>query len=205
MPQDKVFYTLFDKAGTNVQNIALLLYTIVHESDPEKKESIFKEIKKIERENDDLTQEVIVELSQNFITPFDREDIHALSTALDEIINLIYATAKKMKFYNLDTSEPDILDSIPPILDSTEAVKLGISALRSLKNTDLMQSQVKTINKAEKKADALFDSSINSLFQDTEDIKKLIKMREVYQYLESITDQCRVAGKILESISIKYA
>jgi uncharacterized protein Yka (UPF0111/DUF47 family) len=145
------------------------------------------------------------ELGRNFITPFDREDIHNLASSLDEVINFIYACAKKINFYKISSIEPAILASIPPILDSTKAVQQGILALRKLKDSQTMSNCLKQINKAEKKADDVFDESIEALFLHTDDMKELIKKREVYQYLESITDQCKQVGKVLGTISIKYA
>lgn len=205
MPKDRVFYVLFNKIGDNILQTAFLFEDFVKCDDLEKRSLIFKELKSLERSNDELTQTLFVELGRNFITPFDREDIHNLASSLDEVINFIYACAKKINFYKISSIDPAILASIPPILDSTKAVQEGILALRKLKDTDTMSNCLKQISKAEKQADDVFDESIEALFLHTDDMKELIKKREVYQYLESITDQCKEVGKVLGTISIKYA
>jgi hypothetical protein len=205
LPKDRIFYLLLEKIGSNIHTVSDLFGEFITATKPKEKELIFKQIKKIERENDDLTQEVSIELGRNFITPFDREDIHNLTNALDEVINYIYAASKKIMFYQIDTTKPAIIDSFPPIQKSCLAIEEAIFALRELKNSAKMEKCLKQISKAEKAADDLFDESITFLFDKTEDMKELIKKREVYKYLETITDQCKAAGKILGSISIKYA
>ncbi|MBU2019018.1 MAG: DUF47 family protein [Bacteroidetes bacterium] len=205
LPKDRVFFVLFEQIGKNILEITNLFQKFVLEKNLQEKEVIFKQMKQIERDNDDLTQQVSIELGRNFITPFDREDVHNLTNELDEIVNFIYATAKKMLFYQIDTTEEAVLVSIPPIVTSAEGVQEGILSLRQLKNSARMDKCLKKISKAEKVADELFYESIAELFEKTDDVKLLIKKREVYQYLESITDQCKLAGKVLGSISIKYA
>jgi len=95
LPKDKVFYSLFEQASQNLEAIAGKLVTCVNESDYNKRASIIKEMQDLEHQNDELTHNIFMELGRNFITPFDREDIHSLATSLDDVADYIYATAKK--------------------------------------------------------------------------------------------------------------
>ncbi len=203
--KDKVFHVLFEQVGQNVLSISQLFQKFSLSTASEERKNFFKEMKQIERANDELTLKISIELGRNFITPFDREDIHSLAAALDEVVNLIYASAKRISFYEIEFGEKAIIESIAPIMSSTKAVNEGILALRMITDTERMNTCLKTIKRAEKEADDIFDNSIQDLFKNTDDIKELIKKREIYKFLESITDQCKAVSTVLGTISIKYA
>lgn len=205
LPKDKVFYTLFEKASTNIEAAALKLKEMVHESDFNKRGSIIKEIEDLEHENDNLTHQIFIELSRNFITPFDREDIHSLAMALDDICDYIYASAKKINFYKVDPFDQGIQKMADVIYESVLAVNSAVSELRNLKNTQKIVECVIRINSAENQADDIFDLSIERLFEFEQDAKQVIKKREIYQTMETTTDKCEDAGNVIESIVVKYA
>jgi len=206
LPQDRVFYTLFENASGNLETLANNLVQVVNESDFNKRAAIIKEMEGLEHKNDMLTHEIFVELGKNFITPFDREDIHSLATALDDIADYIYASAKKINFYKIEpTSDSGIQKSGDAILQAVLAVNAAVMELRNLKNTQKIVECVIKINSIENMADELFDLSIERLFDSDVDAKELIKKREIYQTLETVTDKCEDAGNVIESIVVKYA
>lgn len=206
LPQDRVFYTLFENASGNLETLANNLVQVVNESDFNKRATIIKEMEGLEHKNDMLTHEIFVELGKNFITPFDREDIHSLATALDDIADYIYASAKKINFYKIEpTSDSGIQKSGDAILQAVLAVNAAVMELRNLKNTQKIVECVVKINSIENMADELFDLSIERLFDSDVDAKELIKKREIYQTLETVTDKCEDAGNVIESIVVKYA
>ena len=98
LPKDKVFYSLFEDASNNLELIAQKLLQVVHEHDFNKRAALINEMRDIEHQNDNITHEIFIELGKNFITPFDREDIHALASALDDIADYIYASGKKINY-----------------------------------------------------------------------------------------------------------
>ncbi|MEY3425224.1 MAG: hypothetical protein RL679_582, partial [Bacteroidota bacterium] len=102
LPKDRVFYTLFESASANLETLAKKLVQVVYEADYNKRAVIIKEMEDLEHQNDILTHNIFLELGRNFITPFDREDIHSLASALDDIADYMYASAKKMNFYKVD-------------------------------------------------------------------------------------------------------
>ncbi|MFN5442855.1 MAG: DUF47 domain-containing protein, partial [Crocinitomicaceae bacterium] len=139
-------------------------------------------------------------------TPFDREDIHSLATALDDIADYIYATAKKLNFYKVDpTSDQGIIKMADAIKESVLSVNRAVLELRNLKNINKVVECVIKINGIENQVDDIFDLSIENLFENEIDIKLLIKKREIYQNLEKVTDMCEDAGNVMESIVVKYA
>jgi uncharacterized protein Yka (UPF0111/DUF47 family) len=205
LPKDKIFYTLFENASANLESLAKKLVLVVNEFDYNKRNVIIKEMEDLEHQNDILTHTIFVELGKNFITPFDREDIHSLATALDDIADYIYASAKKINFYKIDPNDQGIQKMAIVIQDAVLAVNSAVIELRNLKNTQKIVDCVVKINSAENQGDDIFDLSIDRLFEHESDIKMLIKKRELYQSLEIVTDKCEDAGNVIESIVVKYA
>jgi len=206
LPKDKVFYTLFENASANLETLSKKLVTLVNEADFNKRAVLIKEMEDLEHQNDMLTHNIFLELGRNFITPFDREDIHTLATALDDIADYIYAAGKKINFYKIEpTTDSGIQKSADAIQQAVLAVNDAVVELRNLKNTQKIVECVIKINSAENSADDLFDLSIEKLFDSDVDAKELIKKRELYQILETVTDKCEDAGNVIESIVVKYA
>jgi predicted phosphate transport protein (TIGR00153 family) len=206
LPKDRVFYTLFESASANLETLAKKLVQVVYEADYNKRAVIIKEMEDLEHQNDILTHNIFLELGRNFITPFDREDIHSLASALDDIADYMYASAKKMNFYKVDpTTDSGIQKTADAILLAVLAVNEAVVELRNLKNTQKIIECVIKINSIENSADDLFDLSIEKLFDSDVDAKELIKKREIYQVMEIVTDNCEDAGNVIESIVVKYA
>lgn len=205
LPKDRVFYTLFENASSNLEAIAGKLVEVVNESDFNKRAVIIKQMEDLEHQNDELTHQIFVELGKNFITPFDREDIHSLAIALDDIADYIYASAKKINFYKIDPFDSGIQKMADAIYQAVLAVNSAVSELRNLKNTQKIVECVIKINDVENQADDIFDMSIEHLFETEMDAKQVIKKREIYQFLETATDKCEDAGNVIESIVVKYA
>ena len=206
LPKDKVFYGLFEKASDNLQNIAELLVQLVHEHDYDKREALIAQMKEIEHNNDTITHTIFIELGKNFITPFDREDIHSLASALDDVADYIYSSGKKINFYKLEpVMDEGIQKSTKLILEGVISLKQAVMELRNLKNTQKIIDCVIKINNAENEADLVFDNSIEQLFDSNVDAKELIKRRELYMVLEQVTDKCEDAGNVIESIVVKFA
>jgi predicted phosphate transport protein (TIGR00153 family) len=206
LPKDKVFYSLFEEASDNLQDIAKKLVEVVNEPEYNKRGVLIKEMEEIEHKNDDVTHKIFIELGRNFITPFDREDIHALASSLDDIADYIYSAAKKINFYKIDPiSDQGIQKTAEAIKEAVAAVKDAVMELRNLKNTQKIIECVIKINSIENSADDIFDMSIERLFESDVDAKELIKRREIYQVMEIATDKCEDAGNVIESIVVKYA
>ncbi len=205
LPKDKVFFTLFENMAEVVGKMATQLQLMVNESDEDKRAEIAAIIENLEHKNDDFTHNVFTELGRNFITPLDREDIHYLATALDDIADYIYASAKKINFYRVNPNDIGIHKLADLVLQGSVEIKKAVHGLRDMKNLREMTEAIVKINSIENQADDVFDMSIDRLFNNENDFKEVIKKREIYQVLEIATDKCEDTANVIESIIIKYA
>src|SRR6476660_6766273 len=205
MPKDKVFYSLFEEVAENVAKMGVSLKQVVSEPDFDKRAALISTIEDLEHVNDDLTHRIFTELGRNFITPFDREDIHYLASALDDIADYIYASAKKINFYRVNPNDSGLQKLADMIEQSASQVKIAVGELRNMKNMRQMTEALVKINSIENQADDIFDMSIERLFATEPDAKEVIKKREIYQAMEIVTDKCEDASNVIESIIIKYA
>lgn len=205
MPKNKVFNELFEKVAGNVAIMSDRLRDLVAESDFDKRVAIVTQIEDLEHANDDLTHNIFTELGRNFITPFDREDIHYLATSLDDIADYIYASAKKINFYKVNPNDMGFQKLAEVIQMSATELKSAVSQLRDMKNMKSITESLVKVNSYENQADDLFDMSIERLFETEPDAKEVIKKREIYQVMELATDKCEDAANVIESIIIKYA
>ena len=205
MPKNKEFYELFEGVADKVLEMATKLKEMVSEPDRNIRASILAHIEDLEHKNDENTHRIFTELGRNFITPFDREDIHYLATALDDICDYIYASAKKINFYNVNPNDTGIQKMADLILSGSQEIRIAVMGLRDMKNLREMTEAMVKVNSIENQADDVFDMSIEMLFQQENDFKEVIKKREIYQVMEIATDKCEDAANVIESIIIKYA
>jgi uncharacterized protein Yka (UPF0111/DUF47 family) len=205
MPKDRIFYSLFEEVADGVAKMGKLLKDVVAEPDIDKRAALVSRVEDQEHVNDDLTHKIFTELGRNFITPFDREDIHYLASALDDICDYIYATAKKINFYKVNPNDTGIQKMADLIDLGTEQVGAAIKELRNMRDMRKITDALVKVNSIENQADDIFDMSIDRLFETEPDAKELIKKREIYQVMEIVTDKCEDAANVIESIIIKYS
>lgn len=205
MPKNKIFNELFEKVASNVSLMSDKLRELVGEADFDKRAALITQIEDLEHTNDDLTHNIFTELGRNFITPFDREDIHYLATSLDDIADYIYSSAKKINFYRVNPNDIGFQKLAEVIQMSAAELKSAVSQLRNMKNLKSITESLVRVNSYENQADDLFDMSIERLFETEPDAKEVIKKREIYQVMELATDKCEDAANVIESIIIKYA
>ena len=149
VPKSKVFYDLFENVADNVALMGNKLRVLVGEPDFDKRTAIINQIEDLEHANDDLTHRIFTELGRNFITPFDREDIHYLATSLDDIADYIYASAKKINFYRVNPNDSGI-QKLTEIIDQCAAqVQIAVKELRHMKNLRLVTEAFVKINSME--------------------------------------------------------
>lgn len=205
LPKDKVFYQLFENVSDELVKMGEGLKAVVAEPDFEKRAALIKKLEDMEHVNDGFTHQIFTELSKNFITPFDREDIHALASALDDIADFIYASAKKINFYRVNPNDIGIQKMSDLIALGCTQVRKAVTELRNMKNMRQITDALVSINSIENQGDDIFDMSIERLFATESDAKEVIKKREIYQIMEVVTDKCEDAANVIESIVIKYA
>ena len=205
MPKDRVFYSLFEEVAETVAIMGKTLKLVVTQADFDKRAGLISQIEDLEHVNDDLTHKIFTELGRNFITPFDREDIHYLASALDDICDYIFASAKKINFYKVNPNDQGIQKMAELIEQGCEQIKNAVMELRNMRDMRKITEALVKVNSIENQADDIFDMSIDRLFETEPDAKEVIKKREIYQVMEIVTDKCEDASNVIESIIIKYA
>jgi uncharacterized protein len=205
LPKDRIFYQLFESVSAELVKMGDKLKEVVNEPDFDKRGKIIKEIEDMEHVNDDYTHQIFTELGRNFITPFDREDIHYLASALDDIADYIYSAAKKINFYRVNPDDIGIKKFGDIIPLGCVAVHNAVTELRNMKNMRKITDALVVINSIENQADDIYDMSIERLFATELDAKEVIKKKEIYQVMEIVTDKCEDAANVIESIIVKYA
>lgn len=204
-PKNKIFYGFFEEVADQLVIMANQLNALVNEEDNDKRIVMVVEIERLEHVCDDLSHTIFIELGRNFITPFDREDIHYLASSLDDVADYIYSSAKKINFYGINPLDEGIHKLSNLIVAGVTELKKAVYGLRDMKDMRTITDALVKINAFENEADDVFDLSIDKLFELESDVKMLIKRRELYQTMEVATDKCEDAGNVIESIIIKYA
>lgn len=165
MPKDRVFYSLFEEVAATVSQMGKLLKVVVAEPDFDKRAANISKLEDMEHINDDFTHKIFTELGRNFITPFDREDIHHLATALDDIADYIYSSAKKINFYKVNPNDQGIQKMADLIEQGSEQIKNAVYELRNMKNMRRITDALVKVNSIENQADDIFDMSIDRLLK----------------------------------------
>jgi uncharacterized protein Yka (UPF0111/DUF47 family) len=205
MPKNKIFYDLFEQVATTVHKMGTVLKQLVNEPDYDKRAALTSQLEDLEHVNDDHTHRIFTELGRNFITPFDREDIHTLASALDDIADYMFATAKKINFYRVNPNDSGIQKMAELMEQASIHIETAVKELRNMKNLRAITEALVKVNSIENQADDIFDLSIEKLFNQENDFKEVIKKREIYQVMEIATDKCEDAANVIESIIVKYA
>lgn len=201
IPKEEKFFEMFRQMGAIITEGAEALNQMMHDfSDPLASQ---RKIKEIEHKGDHQTHEIINKLNKTFVTPFDREDIYALASGLDDILDLIDASAQRFIMYRVDTPTPAAKELADIILRSCQAVECALKHLDG-KNEDLCSCCV-DINALENEADRTCREAISRLFDEEQDPIQLIKWKEIYETLEKATDKCEDAANVLESVVMKNA
>jgi predicted phosphate transport protein (TIGR00153 family) len=206
VPKDKkVFFPLFEQASANVVAMATILVETVNSNNPATREELFKQIDKLENRGDEITHQVYLELSKNFITPFDREDIHALTSAVDDVADYIQGAANRMNLYRIEDYNEHIRKLSELVLQAAVDLEKAVRELKDLKNVRAIADSCIRINSVENQADYVFDRAVADLFLYEKDAIRLIKYKEIYSALETATDMCEDAADVMESILVKNA
>lgn len=206
VPKDKkIFFPLFEQAAGNVVDMAVLMVEAVNSDEMPRREELYQQIDKLENIGDDITHQIYLELGKNFITPFDREDIHSLATAIDDVADLIQGSANRMSLYQITEMTEPIRKLSELILQGSIDLQKAVAELKDLKNVRNIAESCIRINSIENQADYVFDRAVADLFLYEKDPIRLIKYKEILAALETATDRCEDAANVMESIIVKNA
>jgi predicted phosphate transport protein (TIGR00153 family) len=199
IPREERFYSDFQALADELKRGAKLLEDMLAPERPDwdKAESI----KEVEHKCDFLTHEVIQRLNRTFVTPLDREDIHALARSLDDVMDAIDASATLVRLYRLTSVRFGARELAGIISASAHQVRLALEALEQ--NKGLITHAVE-INRLENEADRIHQQAVSRLFDDESDPLTVIKWKETLDFLEDATDRCEDVANVLEGVMVKH-
>ncbi len=202
-PRGIDFFEIFDKAALNVTNAASLLVELLENFDDV--EARTKKICDAEHEGDMLTHDIIKKLNKTFITPIDREDLYALASRLDDVIDLIWSAGERISMFRLKTASHEAVLMAKNLLLTTEFMHKAIKKLKE-KNYAHVQELCIEINRLENRIDTDFRNALGKLFEECcNDPISVIKWKEIYENLETASDRCEDVANVLEAIVLKHA
>lgn len=205
VPKDKKFLPLFEQASSNLTLLAETLHEAINVPKAER-EDYFRKIEELEGKIEEITHTTHLELSRNFITPFDREDIHSLIKAIDNVADYMHGAASRMRLYQVEKITKSIRKLTEINLEACQLIGIAIKELKDLDgNHKKIADACKKINKLESKADTVFDKAVADIFENETDAKNIIKYKEVLSALESASDKCKSVSNVLEQISVKHS
>ncbi len=203
IPKDKKFFVLFEKASKNLVDISRVFNELLNTGAPDRRVELIKSISDLEHVGDNITHEIFTELSTNFITPFDREDIHYLASSLDDIVDYIHGSAKRLQLYKIEEYTLEMQQLAEVIEKSAVEVHAAVSTLKGMQDVVRLKEALVRINSLENQADDIFDGAIAQLFINEKDAVKVIKIKEVLANMETATDKCEDVANVIETILIK--
>ena len=203
LPRDEKFFDLFSAVATFTVDAAKLLQELLR-SEPQRRTAIVDQIKRLEHQADEVTHEVVTRLDRVFITPLDREDIHLLASRLDDVIDLIDGTARRLLMFRAGKSPEGAVVIADVIGRAVAELQVAVRALEKNKGGTVLQACVQ-VKRLEEEGDSLYHEWLGRLFEGEPDPLTVIKWKEIYDNLEKTLDFIEDAANVLESISIKHA
>jgi uncharacterized protein Yka (UPF0111/DUF47 family) len=201
IPREERFFDMFDEASAIVTRASAKFLEMVTEFDrlPERSQ----ELKKEEHAVDEIIGKIIQALDRSFITPLDREDIHSLATLLDDVMDNMEETSHRFAVFRIERPTPQAVAMARIIRDACHHLEGAIRLIRGMKNAEQIQTHLREITRLENEADGIYRDSESGLFANPPDILLLIKLRELYGWLEETVDACKEVAHIISEIVIK--
>jgi uncharacterized protein len=200
IPRETKFFRMFADVSRNVTEGARLLQDIL--LNPVDLGDRLDRLQEIEHRGDELTHAIITTLNQTFITPFDREDIHRLTSSLDDVLDYVNSAGMRLRLYRIDAPPPVAAELAGLIVLQSEELAQGVSLLEQ--NQRVLEHCVE-VHRLENEADRVSRNAIAELFDHEKDPIRLIKMKELYEVLETATDKAEDAANVLEAVALKSA
>jgi uncharacterized protein len=204
MPREARFFTLFNRHAAFVAEGGHAVAEMVRDyADEDKRRRLVEKIGEIERSADKVTHETVSLLHTTFITPFNRDDIHRLISTMDDILDLIQDAAEAVQLYDIQTMPPEAPRLASLLEDCCQHVKEAVELLSSMDNATRALAIAQKIDGLESEADAVMRAGVSKLFREEQDVRQLIKHKNIYEYLESATDKCQDVANVIESVIVE--
>ncbi len=199
LPRDEQFFELYGQMAQEIRGAAALLEAMFS-SDPVDDAKV-DQIKDAEHRCDALAHDAIQRLHRTFVTPFDREDLYALASALDDVMDSIDQAASLVRLYHIANLRPGTRELVHIVTSSTDRIHAALDALAARKP---VQPHAVEINRLENEADRAYQQAVRKLFETETDPITVMKWKELYDVLESITDRCEDVANVVEGVVVKH-
>ena len=204
MPRQGRFFILFDGHAKLIVDGAVALAGVLRHYEVEKTRTAgIKLIEDAEHAADRITHETVQLLHTTFVTPFDREDIHTLISRMDDVLDLIQDAAESLVLYDIQKVTPEATQLAELVLRCAERVQAAVKLMVSMSDAPAMLGIVQEIDKLESEADRVKRGAISRLFREETDVRQVIKLKAVYEALESATDKCQDVANVIESVVLE--
>jgi uncharacterized protein Yka (UPF0111/DUF47 family) len=203
MPKSDEFFDDFDAQCSVTVEGAKMLHALL--SDYKDVAARVQALKDVEHKGDEVTHRAFNRLHQQFITPFDRTQIHTLLGRIDDVLDLTNAAAARLHYYEIQTSLPDAVELARLLVLSAEKVREVVAALRLIKQPQQILDGCKDIKKLETQADEVLRAGMGRLFKSGADPLTIIKWKEVYDLIETATDKCLSVANVIEGVVLEHS
>jgi len=203
LPKDFNFFELFEQQVGYAVDAAVYFKELVSKGTFD--ETKLQKMHDLEHNGDEVTHNILDRLNKTFITPFDREDIHALAKELDDIIDMIYTILNRLKVYKITGVDKNLVEFASVIEDSVRAVARAVKGMRDMKHFKTVAEACVEVNRLENLGDSMRDAMLEALFETEKDPISLIKWKEIYQDAETVLDICEDVAHVVQSILVKQA
>ncbi|MFY9800562.1 MAG: DUF47 family protein [Methanoregula sp.] len=202
IPHDKVFFDMFEKQAAVVKEAAWQLVALTEDFTNVKEKR--HAIEKLEHKGDMITHDIYEQLNRTFITPLDPEEISRLASALDEVLDYIDGSAEKMFYYNIANTDSHMIELAKLIHLSAAEIESAVKGIRSIKDPRYVEERCIEVNRLENLADDVLAHAVTDLFK-TNDAITIIKLKDIYEHLETATDHCEDVANVLSDIAIRHS
>lgn len=203
MPRQGRFFGLFDGHAKLIVDGARALVDVLRNYENGHRADGIKIIEDVEHAADRITHETVQMLHTSFITPFDRDDIHRLISRMDDVLDLMQDAAESLMLYDIQKVTPEAVQLAELLLRCAERVQAAVKLMATMAEGPEMLKICSEIDKLESEADKVMRGAISKLFRDETDVRQLIKLKAVYESLESATDKCQDVANVIESVVLE--
>jgi len=206
MPREGRFFSLFDgHAKLIVEGAVALADVLRHYENKQDREVGIRLIEDAEHAADRITHDTVQLLHKTFVTPFDRDDIHRLISRMDDVLDLIQDTGESLVLYDIQRVTPQATQLADLLLRCSERVQSAVGLMASMADAPAILKICQEIDRLESDADKVMSTAISELFRHESDVRQVIKMKAVYESLESATDKCQDVANVIESVVLENA
>jgi predicted phosphate transport protein (TIGR00153 family) len=206
MPREGRFFELFNRHADEIVSGGKALAALMSQySDVAGRRTHIDKIEEVEKSADRITHETIALLHKTFITPFDRDVIHKLISNMDDILDLIQDVAESAMLYDLQRITPEARQLSELNEMCCLRVQMAVRMLSSMDNAEAILKLCREVDQLESDADRVMRSAMSKLFRDEKDVRQLIKLKQIYELLEAVSDKCEDVANLLEGVVLENA